>query len=40
MLAAAGITLIHIKPVSSTLEDVFIQLLEMESDAYQPIAHS
>ena len=27
MLAAAGITLIHLKPVSSTLEDVFITIV-------------
>ncbi|MGD0877376.1 MAG: ABC transporter ATP-binding protein [Anaerolineales bacterium] len=29
-LAAAGIALTHLKPVSASLEDVFIQLLEME----------
>jgi ABC-2 type transport system ATP-binding protein len=29
-LAAAGIPLTHLKPVSPSLEDVFIQLLEME----------
>jgi ABC-2 type transport system ATP-binding protein len=29
-LAAAGIPLNHLKPVSPSLEDVFIQLLEME----------
>ena len=29
-LAAAGIPLNHLKPVSASLEDVFIQLLEME----------
>ena len=29
-LAAAGIPLTHLKPVAPSLEDVFIQLLEME----------
>jgi len=31
-LAAAGITLIHLKPVGATLEDVFIMLLKKEAD--------
>lgn len=31
-LADAGITMAHLIPVSPTLEDVFIQLLEMEGD--------
>jgi ABC-2 type transport system ATP-binding protein len=29
-MAAAGISLTHLKPVAPSLEDVFIQLLEME----------
>jgi hypothetical protein len=29
-LAAAGVPLTHLKPVAPSLEDVFIQLLEME----------
>ena len=40
MLDAAGVAVIHLKPVSPTLEDVFIQMLENESDRYQPSAHS
>ena len=31
-LKAAGVTMTHLQPVSPTLEDVFIQLLEMEGD--------
>jgi len=30
-LAAAGVRLIHLRPVNPTLEDVFIQLLEMDN---------
>lgn len=37
-LAAAGITLIHLKPVTPTLEDVFMQLLEKDSVKHQPVA--
>jgi len=37
-LAAAGVNLIHLKPVAPTLEDVFIQLLEKDSDTSQPVA--
>jgi ABC-2 type transport system ATP-binding protein len=33
-LAAAGITMKHLIPVSPTLEDVFIQLLEMEGETH------
>ena len=32
-LASAGITLAHLQPVAASLEDVFIQLLEMEEQA-------
>jgi ABC-2 type transport system ATP-binding protein len=31
VLAAAGVRLIHLKPVTPTLEDVFIQLLKMDN---------
>jgi len=37
-LAAAGVNLIHLKPVPATLEDVFIELLEKDRDTYQPAA--
>ncbi len=33
VLAAGGVRLLHMLPVSPTLEDVFIQLLEMDQDA-------
>ena len=33
VLAAGGVRLLHMHPVSPTLEDVFIQLLEMDQDA-------
>jgi hypothetical protein len=39
-LAAKGVTVIHLKPVTPTLEDVFMQLLESDSDPHQPRAHS
>ncbi len=38
VLAAANIELIHLKPVTPTLEDVFIQLLEMDQDDNPPNA--
>ncbi|HVO44678.1 MAG TPA: ABC transporter ATP-binding protein [Aggregatilineales bacterium] len=38
-LAEAGVELIHLLPVSPTLEDVFIQLLEEEANDYQPAVH-
>jgi hypothetical protein len=31
-LRAAGVPMTHLVPVAATLEDVFIQLLEMEGD--------
>jgi ABC-2 type transport system ATP-binding protein len=37
-LAAAGVTIIHLKPITPTLEDVFMQLLETESGDNQPHA--
>jgi drug efflux transport system ATP-binding protein len=39
-LTAAHIALIHLRPVSPTLEDVFLQLLEKESDGRQPVSGS
>jgi ABC-2 type transport system ATP-binding protein len=40
-LAAASVRLIHLVPVNSTLEDVFIQLLELEEEDHgdQPTVH-
>ncbi len=35
-LAEAGVRLIHLKPVNPTLEDVFIQLLEMDQNGNRP----
>lgn len=35
-LAAANVQVAHLKPVSPTLEDIFIQLLEMDQDGNQP----
>jgi ABC-2 type transport system ATP-binding protein len=42
MLAAAGVNLVHLKPVTPSLEDVFMQLLETGSNGngQQPGAHS
>ena len=37
-LAAADVRLIYLRPVSPTLEDVFIQLLEMDENDQQPLA--
>lgn len=37
-LGQAEVRLIHLKPVTPTLEDVFIQLLEMDHDGNQPRA--
>lgn len=39
-LAAAGVNLIHLKPAPPTLEDVFINLLEKDSDTYPPAART
>lgn len=39
-LAAAGINLIHLKPVTPTLEDVFMNLLEKDSDKPQSAVHA
>ncbi len=41
-LAAAGVNLVHLKPVTPSLEDVFMQLLETGShgNGQQPGAHS
>jgi ABC-2 type transport system ATP-binding protein len=39
-LAAAGVTLTHLKPVTPTLEDVFIELLEKDSDTHQSAARA
>jgi ABC-2 type transport system ATP-binding protein len=35
-LAEAGIELLHLKPITPTLEDVFINLLEKDRNGYQP----
>jgi ABC-2 type transport system ATP-binding protein len=39
VLAASGIKLYHLKPVEPTLEDVFIQLLESDTNGDQPADH-
>jgi len=41
-LAAAGVSLVHLQPVTPSLEDVFMQLLETDSNGngQQPEAHS
>jgi ABC-2 type transport system ATP-binding protein len=35
-LAARGVTIVYLRPASPTLEDVFIQLLESDSNGYPP----
>jgi ABC-2 type transport system ATP-binding protein len=39
ILAAQGVNLVHLRPVTPTLEDVFIQLLEKDQDADGSNAH-
>jgi ABC-2 type transport system ATP-binding protein len=39
VLAAAKINVIHLKPISPTLEDVFIQLLEMDQNGTSTLAN-